>query len=341
MNKINILLDYKNRFESKYSAIPYRSGFNLDLLSECFKKMEVTVSYFNYPDLDFRNKDYHSEVFLYCSSEDKDGFYKSYIEDLVFGLKMSGAIIIPDYIYLKAHNNKIFMEIIRDILLNQNTKTIESKYFGTIEELKKYNNYYNLGDYVVKPALGSMSKGVSQGKDFNETLLKSKNVSKSPLHSGEFIDFLRKYKYSGYIRDSRFRRKFLIQNKIRNLNGDWKVLVFWDKYYALKRKNRPNDFRASGSGQLSYCRELPDGLLSYAEQVYQNLNVPNLSIDIGFDGENFFLLEFQAFYFGTYTLEKSDFYFKNSESGWVICEGTSVIEEEYARSVCLYIKKYI
>jgi len=48
------------------------------------------------------------------------------------------------------------------------------------------------------------------------------------------------------------RSKFIVQEFIPDLSNDWKVLVFWDKYYVLRRKNRPNDFRASGSGLFSF-----------------------------------------------------------------------------------------
>ncbi len=339
MKKIIALIDHKGRFETKIYDDPYRSGVNKDLIRKYFLNFGYEIQFITFPEIDFRNELLKGQIFLYCSSEDKDGFYKSYIEDIVLGLKLAGATVIPDYIYLKAHNNKLFMEVLRDINGQNKLKNIKSYYFGTIEDLKLNKDLFTHGEFVIKPAMGAMSKGVTNGSGFTKILKQSKKISKSPFYIGEIKDFLRKFIHSGYIRDSIFRRKFMVQNMIQGLEGDWKILIYGDKYYVLKRKNRKNDFRASGGGLLSYERVLPEGLLSFSKTVYESFNVPNLSIDVGFNGESFYLIEFQSLYFGTYTIEKSEFYFIKGKNGWEICNGQSILEEEYARSISTYISK--
>ena len=49
-----------------------------------------------------------------------------------------------------------------------------------------------------------------------------------------------------YHRASVHNRKFIVQNYIDGLSGDYKVLKYGSKFYSLYRKNRDNDFRASG-----------------------------------------------------------------------------------------------
>ncbi|RPH30780.1 MAG: hypothetical protein EHM93_15070 [Bacteroidales bacterium] len=339
MNIVKIILDYKGRFETKYTAVPYRSGFDKELARKYFLECGYEIQFTTFPEINFRDEALKDQVFLYCSSEDQDGFYKSYIEDMVLGLKLAGAIVIPDYIYLKAHNNKLFMEILRDINCQNELQNITSHYFGTLEDLKLNNEFFKNALFVIKPAMGAMSKGVSAGSNFNEIYSHSKNISKASFHWEEIKDYLRKFKHKGYKTDSKFRKKFIIQNMIEGLEGDWKILVYGDKYYPLKRKNRKDDFRASGGGLLSYEKVLPKGLLSFAKTVYESFNVPNLSIDIGFNGNDFFLIEFQALYFGTYTIEKSEFYFIQGENKWEIREERSILEKEYARSVSAFISK--
>ena len=39
---------------------------------------------------------------------------------------------------------------------------------------------------------------------------------------------------------------------------------------------------------------MPKEVLNYAEKIYNDLNVPNLSLDIAFDGNECYLFEFQA-----------------------------------------------
>ena len=125
MRKIILLTDYQGRFSSKMPTVPYMSGMDKDLLKNEFIKRGCTVEYLNYPDLDFRNGDYKKAFVLYTSSEDDDLFYKSYIEDIIFGLELQGAYTIPSFKYLKAHHNKVFMEILRDQSNLQKIKTIK------------------------------------------------------------------------------------------------------------------------------------------------------------------------------------------------------------------------
>jgi len=59
----------------------------------------------------------------------------------------------------------------------------------------------------------------------------------------------------GYVKRSLHRRKFVVQNFIGGLTHDYKVLAYGKKYYVVRRDNRPGDFRASGSGLLSWPEE--------------------------------------------------------------------------------------
>lgn len=339
MQTINVILDYKGRFESKYTAVPYRSGFDKELLAKYFNDYGYETNYITYPDIDFRNNQYEGQLFLYCSSEERDAYYKSYIEDIILGLKISGAILIPDFIYLRAQNNKIFMEILRDLSGKENIRNITSKYFGTIEDLYHKNHFFSNGSFVIKPSMGAMSEGITCASDFNKIISRAKTISRTRDYSGEIKDLIRKIKHLGYIPDSKFKRKFIIQELVHNLNGDWKILIYQSKYYVLKRKNRKNDFRASGSGLFSYEDNLPEGLLDFARNVYASFNTPTLSIDVGYDGKNYFLIEFQSLYFGSYTIEHSEFHFTYDSGKWQKILGASILEEEYARSISGFIRK--
>ena len=113
---INIFSDYKNRFQSKCGSIPYRSGMDKSLLKKYFEKSGYTVKLYKFSDINFSTMNFKDQIVLYTSSEDIGFHYKSYIEDLILGLHLRGAIPIPDYKYLRANNNKVFMEILRKII---------------------------------------------------------------------------------------------------------------------------------------------------------------------------------------------------------------------------------
>ena len=91
---------------------------------------------------------------------------------------------------------------------------------------------------------------------------------------------------------SKNRKKFIVQNFISGLDNDWKILIYGKYYYVMFRPNKKNDFRASGSGHDNYIygdkTPIPKGLLTFAKSVYEYLNVPNISLDVAYNGEEFF-----------------------------------------------------
>ena len=132
----------------------------------------------------------------------------------------------------------------------------------------------------------------------------AKRFSRTPHYRYEWRDYLRAKRWPGYRRESCYQGRFIAQPFISGLDGDWKVLVYGDQYYVLKRHVRPGDFRASGSGmdyRAGLDSGIPDEVLSFVEKVYHLLDIPHLSADVAFDGKRPYLIEFQAVYFGTAT----------------------------------------
>jgi len=338
MKKIYLLTDYKGFFGSKHSAVPYRSGMDRELLRKYFEDKGYTAKFLPFCDVDPANTSFKGQYVLYTSSEDKDYHYKTYIEDICYALQLQGAIVIPEYKYLRANNNKVFMELLRDLCDLQIIKNLKARHFGTIEELKERAKAIE-GKQVVKAAEGAMSKYVFLADDQDELLSRAKKISRTRSLFSEIWDFGRSLKRRGYIRESKHRKKFLVQPFVPNLPADWKILIYGKKYYLLHRQTRKNDFRASGSGRFSYSENLPDGMLDFAEKVFDSLNVPNLSLDVVFDGKEFYLMEFQAVYFGTTTIDKAPIYFIKENARWICCTEKSVLEQEYVNSIDLFLKE--
>jgi len=134
--KMYFLVDYKNNFGSKFSATPYRSGLDKELLRREFQHRGIDIEFLQFCDVDLRGMSFRNEYIMYSSSEDVEYYYKSYIEDVCYALYLQGAFLIPDYKFLKAHSNKVFMEMLRDILDVDGVKNIRSRGYGTLEELQ-------------------------------------------------------------------------------------------------------------------------------------------------------------------------------------------------------------
>ncbi|MBN1187863.1 MAG: hypothetical protein JXB49_36655 [Bacteroidales bacterium] len=338
MKDILLLTDYKGFFGSKQKTKIYRSGMDIVKMARLFQEHEYNIKIVNFSQLDLDIVFKTRPIVLYTSSEDNYGMYKAYIEDIIFALEQKGIFVLPKYKYLKAHNNKVFMECLREISEFTPIKTIHSKFFGSYEEL-----ILNLSSFiypvVIKPAYGAMSKGVAKALNEIELIksVKAISASKSIIH--DIKELLREIKHKGYIKESTYRNKFIVQNFIPGLNNDWKVLLYDNKCYVLYRGNRENDFRASGSGKFEFRKELPAGLLDFAYSIKTYFDVPHISLDIGYDGKTFHLIEFQFLYFGTTTLEKSSFYFEKSKDNWRICDEQSDIEFVYVESIINYLKK--
>jgi len=187
-----------------------------------------------------------------------------------------------------------------------------------------------------------MSKGVTMAKSADEALRRAKRLSRTPHLRYELRDYLRSKKYRGYLYESRHQGKFIVQPLIPQLTEDYKVLVYGDQYYVLRRGVRPGDFRASGSHfnyQAGRQSGVPEEVLNFVEKIYNKFSVPHLSVDIVFDGLRPYLIEFQAVYFGTTTHAKfSEEYFIRKAGKWQLEKKTMNQEEVFAYAVAHFLR---
>ncbi len=84
------------------------------------------------------------------------------------------------------------------------------------------------------------------------------------------------------------------QDYIPNNESDIKVIVIGDRAFAIKRKVRSDDFRASGSGKILYDKDLiPTGLIDKSFKIANELEAQSLGMDFVYDfkREEYLLLE--------------------------------------------------
>lgn len=83
-----------------------------------------------------------------------------------------------------------------------------------------------------------------------------------------------------------------LQEFIPNNDADLRITVIGDQYaYGFWRKNRPNDFRASGSGNIDYETEIPMDALNYCQQINKRLHFDSMAYDIIFDYKKMVITE--------------------------------------------------
>ena len=80
-------------------------------------------------------------------------------------------------------------------------------------------------------------------------------------------------------------------------------------------------------------------LLDFSKKVVNEIDFPIIGMDIGFDGKNFHLIEFQMIHVGPYTLQRSDYYFVWEDDAWKCNYEKSDLELEFARSIKEFIEE--
>lgn len=346
MKNLLILTDYNKDFLISLNKKNKYTTMDVNVLKEKFTERGFVVKVLEFSEVDLK-ADYCGYYVIYQTSETIGQFYKKYIEDVVYLLKCRGAIVLPDYSYLKAHHNKGYMEAIRNMFKDDDLKSITSKYYGSaIEALKCEPNL----PVVIKQISGSGSAGVycAKTKEEYEKFVKlASNTIISDSYKSIHITFVKNTikKILSFITNISYKRQpikverpIIVQSFIQGLLGDYKVLYFGGKYYTLYRKNRKNDFRASGGGLL-YEVPMEDNirLLNFAKKVVAEIEFPIIGMDIGFDGDKYHLIEFQMIHVGPYTLQNSNYYFTWDSEQWKCIREKSDLEEEFSRSIAEYI----
>jgi hypothetical protein len=343
MEKIIALTDYKNRFGSKHFDVPYRSGMDKTLLTQYFAELDYQLRFEQMHNNQLLQRMYNQEAIIYTSSEDIGYHYKSFIEDVVLGLSLAKATLIPDFRFLKANNNKVFMEMIREQELGDIGNGIKSCYFGSIEELKS-----DIGKIefpcVLKTAEGASGTGVFLCNSSIELLKKAKKISRTRNFHQDLRDAIRAERHKGYIKESFYRRKFIVQNFIPNLKNDWKVIIFGKRIYVFFRPIlKGRGIKASGGGYDNYLygiqAKAPVGMFDFALKIFNKLKIPHISLDIAYDGNEFYLIEFQVIYFGTAGIPYSKGYFVKNNNDWTFIEDKLDLEKVYADSIVHFLRK--
>jgi glutathione synthase/RimK-type ligase-like ATP-grasp enzyme len=353
MKRLIILIDESSKFLISTSDFKNYTSMDIEKIKVNFLAHDCSVEVCKFSDLDL-SKDYKGVNIIYQTSEAPGNFYKRYIEDVVYFLEKQGAHVIPKYEMLKAHHNKVYMELLKSTFADPSLKTIKSICYGSWVDARNYNGGFPV---VIKRPSSTSSTGVFLAKD-------KKEYNRLVKHAGHilFAQGLNEYLVGALKRTAKkvikyfspSKSKFMqydttpgstpivIQTFIDGLKGDYKVLVFGKKYFTLYRKTRENDFRASGSGlHFVVPEEEHEGLLNFAQKLTLELSSPTFGMDIGFDGTNYHLFEFQMLHLGPSTLQKSLAWHEYLNGKWVRFEGKSDLEEEYSNAVSEYIDKSV
>jgi len=343
---IIMLVDYRGAFWSSTRNVDALCSLDVPRLRDALTDLGHGVEVLEFADLDLARPDLRGKYVIYTSSEDKDAHYKRYIEAKVIGLGMVGARPIPDPRLLLAHHDKVMMESVRRARLGNAAGQPVSRTFGTLEEFRRRLDEWPSRPAVLKPAQGAGSRGVTLISGRKASLRAARRLMRSSGLWETALELVRRVRRRNYVPRSLHRRGVVIQQFLPGLQGDYKVLRYGERFYALGRANRPDDFRASGSGRLDYAPgEKADvvPLLDAAKAWSDALGSPYCSLDIAFDPTADVepnLIEFQCVAFGPATAENSTGFFLHGADGWTRVEETCDLERVFAQATSSYIEAH-
>ncbi len=154
----------------------------------------------------------------------------------------------------------------------------------------------------------------------------------------EHDDYLDYVQYKEYITR---HQNFILQEFIPGLTYDTRVLALEGKFFVTRRHTQKGDFRASGTKKFDFDFTPSDTLMDYAERTVRLFNTPFLSMDIVHDGENYYLIEFQASHFGVSAITKSRGYYTREGEQWIFQEDRQSVETEIADALDRYLQRTV
>lgn len=227
-----------------------------------------------------------------------------FAKQLLYSVQLSGKAVFPDFNTVWHFDDKVGQKYLLESLRLQ---IVPSYVFYTkIEAL----NWAKSASYpkVFKLRGGAGSVNVKLVKSFKEACkLIKKSFGKGHIHSSvvPFSEIWNKYK-RGKISTNMLIRSFArlfiktdfekvhgrekgyvyFQNFIQNNDHDIRVIIIKNKAFAIKRKVRRGDFRASGSGNILYQKELfNEKLILLSFENAEKLKSQCIAFDYVFDND--------------------------------------------------------
>lgn len=268
------------------------------------------------------------DTVIYTSSDEEN--IRLYLRDVMHFVNKK-CKILPSYNMLLAHENKGFQELLRTELGIGN---LDGNYFFDIDDSKLAI------PKVLKTVSSAGNSSVFLAKNKNDiSSIKNKYFAVSnkrkiiklqrrlKLKSSEFSIY--NYRHKGF-------NLFVEQELVPNLSNEFKILVFGDRYYGLKRTVRNNDFRPSDSG-LYECVKPPKEVLNFAKSVVDKIDNPYFSLEIAQSDDKCYLIEFQGTNFSPLALLKcsSRYIFLNNE--WIEEVNNKDLEENFAYALNTFL----
>ena len=284
--------------------------------------------------LEIFDESIYGSYFFYASSQYTE--YKDSINDILVYVKSRGGRLIPEYEHFVAHENKFYqilasrrmkLRMPQTILVNTNEKLPLLLSDLVYPQIAKLSSGHGGNAVHMVHNFDQACKFIDDS--FTDTVPRRRNFIK---RRKQLKRFQGRYPLK--------HGKVLFQEYLIGVDHDWKVLVFGKKLFALKRFFRPNDFRASGSGDFEQSAVPDENLLEFAYETSKKINTPFVSLDVIETNSGYYLLEYQCMHFGLMAAMYADHHFENYDgTRFEIKKNATDIDSLLAESLFTFIQE--
>lgn len=177
---------------------------------------------------------------------------------------------------------------------------------------KKAEEFITSAKYplVLKLASGITSRNVTLVRNIQEARRFTKELFNSGMHSLPLskspLSFIAQRFREAYcilsseISNEEFHNGYLLfQEFLPDNDFDIRITIIGNRAFAFRRFNRPNDFRASGSGRIDWDpKYIPEDAILLAFETAKKINTQSLAVDILRQGDKPVIAEISYYYEG-------------------------------------------
>jgi|GEM_PF-5013819 len=339
MRKVTILTINNSFYQNLYPWETLDIKVLIDEL-DAFNIRASVTPLFNEASGFFDRNPEEDEIIISGGTQNK--YLKGVLEDYTYWLEKRGYLVYPSYENLRALENKGFQALATKTLLNE---TLSVDYSVASSTAFSDKHVYKLVDGAGGETVFMPSNAKGMKKTFFKNRILNTKVKDFKPYLLQLIkkNLLFKWRYS--TAKEIYLKPYLPivkQEFIPKLSNDFKILIFGDLYFVLKRNNREDDFRASGSNNFEFVEEPIHPILNLASKVVAKLNTPYASLDIALDeNDKAILIEYQTCHFGPYTYYNAKKVFKRIDAIWTTDSfKTKSLEHIYAYGLGTFLSKF-
>jgi len=201
-------------------------------------------------------------------------------------LESIGAGLIPSYVFYKEeqaldHISKVEFPIVAKL-----------KRGAGATNVKLLNNKQEAKEYITKMFTSGINPNAGAIGNLNQKMRIAKKIRNPFQLLKKVLNHLKKNRKELKV-NSNEKGYFYYQEFMPDNEYDTRVVIVGDKAIAIRRDNRKDDFRASGSGKIKYDSSLIDpNAVKIAFEVSKKLDTQSLAFDFVYDkGRNLKIIE--------------------------------------------------